>query len=207
MNKSKFIRTVLGVIFLVTGAFLIFYPQLENWQYKQEQKELVHAFEQLGEIKVEASAETSVKLEEENGNASWMKEARGVLSIPGIDLEMLLVNGADAESLNMGAGIIEPEKKIGVQNVGIAGHRGAAYGKQFNRLDEMKLNDEIHVKTASEEFTFKVDRVFTVDYQQVEVLEEKNNPYLTLVTCTPVGAKNPTDRLIVQAKLLNKEAI
>lgn len=206
MSNKKKIRSVVGVVFLLAGGLLLLFPQYEKRAYHEEQEELITAFEQLGEWETAALADGDL---EQNEQTEYVvaKDARGMLSIPAIDLEMLFFDGVSVDALNKGAGIIEPEKKMGVHNVSIAGHRGATFGKQFNRLNELKVQDELHVKMDQEDYTFIVDKVFVVDQKQVDVLSDKESPYLTLVTCTPIGEENPTDRLIVQGKLVNKEEV
>lgn len=130
-----------------------------------------------------------------------VKGAIGILRIPKISLELMIFNNADEISLQNGTGLIDQEKKIGVNNVGIAGHRSVARGKNFNRLGELAANDEIEIITQEGTFTFVIADTFVVDQREVSVLTDKEEPYVTLVTCTPVGAVNPTDRLIVQGKL------
>lgn len=93
------------------------------------------------------------------------------------------------------------QKKFSVNNVGIAGHRSLAHGKHFNRLGELAVNDEIEIMTKDGTLEFVVADTFIVDQKEVDVLNDKDEPLITLVTCTPIGKKNPTDRLIVQGKL------
>ncbi|WP_082147068.1 class D sortase [Rubeoparvulum massiliense] len=129
---------------------------------------------------------------------------RGVIRIPKIEATIPIFAGASETSLRKGVGIIEPKKEFGIHNVGIAGHRAIAYGKQFNRLNELTADDEIEVKTRTNVYTFIVVQSFLVDQTEVNVLADQEEPLITLVTCTPIGAENPTDRLIVQAKLTQK---
>jgi sortase A len=189
---------LLGLSFLLVGIFFILQPKIEKNALEKEQKELIKVFEKIAY----ANPDTS---QAEVNKKSPLTGARGILSIPKIDLEILVFEGTNAGSLKKGAGLIQPEKKIGVQNIGIAGHRGAQYGKQFNRLDELGINDEISFVQNAHRYTFIVTDIFVVDRTQVDVLSEKGEPYLTLVTCTPVGIENPRQRLIVQAVLQNEE--
>ena len=53
-------------------------------------------------------------------------------------------------------------------------------------------------------YRFVIVKTFVVDRTQVEVLDDQAEPLLTLVTCTPVGAKNPRERLIVQRSFPRK---
>lgn len=207
-------RIVIGFCFLVVGFALIFYPQIEKLGYDSEQQQLVDSFEELGQ---EVFTEPVLSDSEENiaivptdfgGNKTendekndMLRDARAVIRISSIDLEMVVFNGASTENLEKGIGMIEPQKEIGVNNIGLAGHRAIAKGKQFNRLGEMKEGDAINIQTKDGEYEFIVTRSFVVNKSDVSVLEEQEEPLVTLVTCTPIGRRNPPDRLIVQAEL------
>ncbi|ERI10213.1 class D sortase [Aneurinibacillus aneurinilyticus] len=195
-----------SVGFLITGLFLLFYPQIEKEILDAKQKELIEAFEQLGNTSahLETASTTEVQANQAQDQIEWLDGARGVIRIPKIDLQMLIFEGANETSLSKGIGMIEPEKEFGINNVGLAGHRAVTHGRLFNRLDELAPNDEIEIKTKTNIYEFVIVRTFVVDRKEVGVLTDKKEPYLTLVTCTPIGKKNPTDRLIVQAKLKNK---
>ncbi|WP_019240653.1 MULTISPECIES: class D sortase [Bacillus] len=191
-------RFLWSIVFIIAGLFLIFYPQLEKQVSDAKEKELVETFENLGEMTdLDETSVSTVPKEKLEG-------IKGVIRIPKIDLEMPILEGATKSSLSKGVGIIQSDKEIGKNNVGLAGHRGATRGKQFNRLDELEPKDEIEVKTKSGTFQFLIVDKFVVDRSDVEVLNDQKEPFITLVTCTPIGAVNPTDRLIVQARLKHK---
>lgn len=201
-------RLASGMLFIIVGISFIFYPQIEKVFSDSKQKELVATFEQLAYLEEPTEASESVEmeaikadLEVPNEQAELLEDIRGIIRIPKIDLEMVINEGADQSSLKNGVGMIEPDKEFGMNNIGLAGHRGLAHGKHFNRLGELAAHDEIVILTKDGTFEFVVVDSFVVDQTEVSVLNDKDEPYLTLVTCTPIGKKNPTDRLIVQAKL------
>jgi sortase A len=194
-NKLRLLSGA-GSVFL--GLGLVLYPQIEKMLLDSKQKKLIAAFEMIGE----KNSTTITSSTAGGGKDTSLEDGiRGVILIPRIDAAIPIFEGADEKSLSLGVSMIEPEKQFGVHNVGIAGHRAFAYGKQFNRLDELSVNDEIEIKTQQGNYKFVVDQTLIVDRTEVEVLRDKSNPYITLVTCTPIGEENPKKRLIVQAKL------
>ncbi|MGZ0051550.1 class D sortase [Brevibacillus gelatini] len=199
-------RLLFGIGFILAGLAFLFYPQWEKKVYEQKQQQLIDAFELLASeneyLATEKAAQTHTA--QTAVPTAMLEGAIGVIRIPKIDLEMMIFAGANEAVLSKGAGMIEPEKEFGKNNVGLAGHRGATRGKQFNRLDELVPNDAIEIQTKTANYEFIVMDTFVVDRNQVEVLADQREPLLTLVTCTPVGAKNPTKRLIVQARLSSK---
>ncbi|CEH31233.1 class D sortase [Aneurinibacillus migulanus] len=195
-----------SVGFLITGLVLLFYPQIEKEISDAKQKKLIEAFEQLGNTSahLETAPVTEIQANQAQDQMELLDGARGVIRIPKIDLKLLIFEGSGEASLRKGIGMIEPEKEFGINNVGLAGHRAIAHGRLFNRLDELVPNDEIEVKTKTGVYEFVIAQTFVVDRSEVGVLTDKKEPFLTLVTCTPIGKKNPTDRLIVQARLKSK---
>ncbi|WP_313892644.1 class D sortase [Psychrobacillus sp.] len=196
-------RTIVSICFLLLGFFLIFSPQIEKKFSDSKQDHLIEAFENLGNISVHEEAEMPIEVQAnaDEEKPALLEGARGIVRIPAIELEMMIFEGASESSLTKGIGMIEPDKEFDVHNVGLAGHRSTTKGKQFNRLDELALQDVIEVQTESGTYEYEIVDTFVVDQSEVHVLDDQKDALLTLVTCTPLGKKNPTDRLIVQAKI------
>ncbi|WP_102272032.1 class D sortase [Cytobacillus massiliigabonensis] len=197
-------RFVWSFVFISAGLLLLFYPQIEKEAADTKQEKLIQTFKQLGDVVETEEQADLTEIKEDQDQVELLDGARGILYIPDIDLEMLIFEGAGKVPLKKGTGMIEPDKEFGINNVGIAGHRSTTFGKQFNRLDELSRNDEIIVETKTGTYEYVIVQKFVVDRSKIEVLNDQKEPVLTLVTCTPIGQKNPTDRLIVQAKLKNK---
>lgn len=106
INIQKIIRTLLGLSLLVVGIFFVIQPQIEKKALEKEQKDLIKVFKEIAYAVPEHSSA------EEVDRNDHLTGARGVLSIPKIDLEMLVFQGTDASSLEKGAGLIQPEKKM-----------------------------------------------------------------------------------------------
>lgn len=208
-------KRIVGFILLIVGIALFFYPKFEYLLYHQDEQKMIESFEQLGQtdlLEKMSTDQEDVYLISRDGNTTAgvseqeqiLDGASGIIRIKSINLEMILFDGASAKNLGKGAAIVEPDKVFGINNVGIAGHRALAKGKQFNRLDELKQKDVIEVTTREGVFQFKVVKTFVVHESQVSVLDESETPLITLITCTPVGVKNPNKRLIVQAELVKE---
>lgn len=198
-------RRAIGVLLLIAGGALVFYPKIEKVGYDAEQQKLVDSFEQLGQTELIQQLSTSetdtIEATPDKGKQALAEGVTGIIRIDSIDLEMAIFADATPNSLSKGAGIVDAKKQFAVNNVGLAGHRALASGKQFNRLDEIRENDVIEVATPEGTFQYEVTRTFVVHKSDVSVLEEQDKPLITLVTCTPLGQSNPPDRLIVQAEL------
>ena len=123
----------------------------------------------------------------------------GLLTIPAVDLEVPLYDGASELHLNLGIARIEGTARPGVDgNLGIAGHRDG----YFRALKDIKFGDEILLTTMAGVLTYKVDELNIVDPSAIEVLDDRGQASITLVTCYPfyfVG--HAPERFIVHATL------
>jgi sortase A len=122
-----------------------------------------------------------------------------VLRIRRLKIEVPVLPGTDDVSLNRGAGWIEGSAAPGTDgNCGIAGHRDGF----FRGLKDLRIGDEIEVDTLNGSNTYVVDALTIVDPAEVSVLEPRDVPTVTLVTCYPfyfVGSA--PQRFIVHAAL------
>lgn len=126
--------------------------------------------------------------------------ALAVLRIPKIHLEVPVLEGTDARTLNRGAGWIEGTAKPGDRgNVGIAGHRDSF----FRGLKDVEMNDTINLETSDGTASYVVEQIRIVKPEDVSVLDPASEPVLTLVTCYPfrfIGSA--PKRYVVTARLV-----
>lgn len=126
-------------------------------------------------------------------------QAYAELVIPRLDLDMIVVQGTDEESLKKGPGhypdTADPWDATG--RVGIAGHR-TTYLHPFYNLDQLQVGDEITLRTEYGTFAYSVSRVFVVaSTGSGVVLTQTSTPTLVLTTCNPRFSSS--QRLIVTA--------
>lgn len=124
--------------------------------------------------------------------------AIGILVIPRIHLDMVVVQGVDTASLEKGPGhypnTVYPWQDHG--RVAIAGHR-TTYLHPFWSLNEMRHGDPIEIQTEYGTFWYRVTRVFATSPGNVSVLGQTLRPSLALTTCTP--RFSASQRLVVLA--------
>jgi len=134
-----------------------------------------------------------------NDRISYPGHAIAVLRIPKLSLEVPVLEGTDAITLNRGVGRIGGPAFPGQNgNIGIAGHRDGF----FQGLKEMHAGDRIELLTAQRTDIYIVERTVIVDPNNVSVLESGTAPALTLVTCYPFHYIGPAPRrFVVKASL------
>lgn len=126
-----------------------------------------------------------------------------VLRIPKIRLEVAVLPGTDEQTLNRAVGHIEDTALPGTDgNSGIAGHRDSF----FRGLQNIALGDAIELDTLQGTETYRIERTWIVDPDDVSVLDPTPSRSITLVTCYPfyfVGSA--PQRFIVRAvQVVNK---
>jgi sortase A len=142
--------------------------------------------------------------EYEDSLATYFTPAIGILRIPKIHVEVPVLDGTDELSLNRGVGRIAGTASPGQDgNIGIAGHRDGF----FRGLKDVALGDTVEVVTQTGTEIYIIDNVVIVDPHDTSVLQARQRPSLTLVTCYPfhfVGSA--PRRYIVQASLADSDA-
>lgn len=95
---------------------------------------------------------------------------------------------------HIGIGLYTGSKMPGeVGNLSLAGHR-TTWGKPFNKLDKLRLNDAIVVETPDGWYTYRFRTLEYVKPTQVDVLadvpqmpeQQTGERYITLTACSPL---------------------
>lgn len=125
-----------------------------------------------------------------------------VLRIDHLKIEAPVLPGTDDVTLNRGVGWIEGTAGPGSNgNFAVAGHRDGF----FRGLKDIEVGDEISVEVLGGRLTYVVDELTVVDPTDVSVLEPRDTPTVTLVTCYPfyfVGSA--PQRFIVHGSLVEE---
>ena len=124
--------------------------------------------------------------------------ALGIIKIPKIELDMVVVQGVDRESLTKGPGHY-PDTALPWEDrgrVGIAGHR-TTYLHPFWSLDQLQKGDRISLITRHGTFDYHVTKVFLIQPSDSWVLNQTKKPTLVLTTCHP--RFSAAQRLVVWA--------
>lgn len=140
-------------------------------------------------------------------------DALGVIRIPKINVDKVVVAGTRRDDLRKGPGHYVNTPLPGQSgNAAIAGHR-TTYGAPFGDLDLLVPGDQIIVETFQGTFNYEVLPVETtqgvsghsiVTPFDVQVLDDYGDNRLTLTACHPKYSAR--QRIVVQARLVNPPA-
>ena len=200
-----------GTIILGYVAFQVYGTDLLNQQDQAEARaELPAILDQRAQAVVSTTTSTTADPEQpepepEPGPELVVEppvsegEAFAALRIPAIEVEQVIYEGVDRETLKLGPGHIPWTSLPGQPgNAVLSGHR-TTYGRPFFDLDQLQLGDVIEVETAIGISVYTVRDREIVTPTDVWVTEPREGSWLTLTTCNPKFSAR--ERLIIFAEL------
>jgi sortase A len=202
----------LAYLLIVAGVTTMLYPKSKSMYYTYQEQQLLEDWESSAEGSViqESYQQLDDVFTEKNRPKDTNNSSNttiGKLTINQINLTIPIMEGASQQNLKIAAGHLKGTSPIGESgNAAIAAHRSYTYGKQFNRLPELKEGELIQIETTQKKLTYKVTDKLLVKPTDLSVLQNNNNQsIITLITCHPM--KNPTHRYIVKAVLQKEEVL
>jgi sortase A len=197
-RRGRILRTT-GLLFIAAALVLGGYVWWNLWgtgfATQAAQNDLRPAFER--NVASLSPADAPERVAEVPGKAV------AIIKIPKIDVDLVVVEGTNTESLKKGPGHYSktayPWQDTG--RVGIAGHR-TTYGAPFWSLNELREGNRIVLATEYGIFNYRVTRIVVTPPDGIlpsgdYVLAPTNHPTLVLTTCNP--RFSAAERLIVFA--------
>lgn len=132
----------------------------------------------------------------------------GLLSIARIDLSLPIIDNAVMAHLDISPSSIKDSPKPWQGgNYVIAGHRSTVYGRHFNRLGELVVGDLIQfVDIDNRYYHYRIDTIKIIHESDLSILDNTTHSKITLITCDPIGVRNPDQRLVITATLTGNQA-
>jgi len=212
-------KMIIPVLIILTGLGIIVYP------YAKEKYEDYKGNQAIAELEKQLdNGDDDINIEltdNDEGNASNLTlgtqepdvpstvdgstPALGLLYIDKLNLKLAIIEGVTNQALNGTIAGHEPKTSLPNKagNCALASHRSLTYGRNFNRLNEMKIGDKIKIRTKEGYINYTVFKKYIVLRTDTSPLAQPTDPkerMVTLITCDPIGAANPQNRLIVQCK-------
>ncbi len=152
------------------------------------------------DMEADETATSSMSVEEKRQQLLKKQKVYGIIEIPDIDLNYVIVVGTEGSNLRCAIGHMTGTAHIGKKgNCVLAGHRGGIYGSFFKNIDKLKNGAEVKlINMRKESFTYEVYEQFVVNPDDISVTNDiKDESTLTLISCEDNGAT----RLIVRCRL------
>lgn len=195
-------KILLTVMFLA-GIYLVVYPFLPAILFRlmYEGREIYPY-----ETKLEGVLNND---KVELGNREIPEENR--LVIPAINIDMPIVEGNNANALNLGVWHRPGTGFPGEGNMVLTGHRiGYAFlpedirnSTSFYHLDKLEIGDYVIVYWEKSEYDYEIYDSETTDPEAKEIESQEGEERLTLYTCDPIGTFNK--RLVYYAEPIEIE--
>lgn len=230
-KKSNRVMTLLLVLALLAGLFLLLYPTVSDYWNSLHQTRTITSYAenvaQLDRTEYEemwaaaqrynhtlSKRENAFALTEEQKreyesllNASG-NGVMGIVEIPKIGCTLPIYHGTDDAVLQIAVGHLEwsslPVGGEGTHCV-LSGHRGLPSARLFTNLDQLAVGDRFLLRVLDETLTYEVDQILIVEPQEVAALGiTEGGDSCTLVTCTPYGIN--THRLLVRGHRVENDA-
>lgn len=166
----------------IVGIFLISYSTSEIWSQKKQQQELL----------IEAKEQVL------NSHSHQKSDALGILSIPALQEELPIIEGANEDELAKGVGHLSSTGLPGEKKqILLSGHRDTV----FRKLGELKNGDSLEVKMQAGTYSYRINKTYIVDANDQSVLRSTYpTELLTLSTCYPFSyIGDAPDRYIIEA--------
>lgn len=118
----------------------------------------------------------------------------GYLTIPKIDVGLVIYHGIGEEALEKGVGHTEGTSlPIGGKSTHsvLSAHSGLPSAKLFTDLDQLKIGDKFFIHVLNKTLAYEVDQIKIVLPDNVDVIKiVEGKDYSTLLTCTPYGVNS-----------------
>ena len=214
--------TMFMILFFFIGLLVFFYPTLSNYYNEKNQSRTIYNYENILKDADKIDFDKVKKdAKEYNDKLSKLKEPlityetlenyndllninnddmMGYLTIDKIKVELPIYHSVSEIVLNSSVGHLEgsslPIGGNGTHSV-LSAHRGLPSAKLFTELDKLEIGDTFKITILDEVLVYKVDKISIVkpnDRKELKI--DKNNDYVTLLTCTPYVIN--THRLLVR---------
>ena len=224
-KKSNRVMTLLLVLALLAGLFLLLYPTVSDYWNSLHQTRTITSYAenvaQLDRTEYEemwAAAQRYNRTLPKRENAFALTEEQkreyesllnasgngvmGIVEIPKIGCALPIYHGTDDAVLQIAVGHLEwsslPVGGEGTHCV-LSGHRGLPSARLFTNLDQLEVGDTFTITVLDRVLTYEVDQISIVlptETDNLKVVDGKD--YVTLMTCTPYGINS--HRLLVRGR-------
>lgn len=230
-TKESKLTSVILVLILFAGLFLLLYPSFSNYWNSKHQSHVITSYsEQVAEMDEDKYAEIydaaiiynktlinrpnrfllSEEQQEEYKRLLDIGDdgVMGYIEIPNIKVTLPIYHGISESVLQIAVGHLEwTSLPVGGESSHcvLSGHRGLPSAKLFTNLDKMAEGDQFMLRVLDEVLTYEVDQILIVEPHEtdsIQIVEGKD--YCTLITCTPYGINS--HRLLVRGHRVENQA-
>jgi len=164
-------KTLIGILFLLTGLVLVFYQFHKEWNHSKR----VQAMEQALSLIAESEGMEPIALEQIENLSLTKEQLENVmeLEIPYINIKQYILDETTDENLNIALTQIKPDQQPGIGNFTVAGHRGYRDGRHFSNLAKVPIGEKVYLHVDDKTLIYEIVSSEVIEPTFVEVLDDK----------------------------------
>lgn len=167
--------TTVGILLILTAVYMFAKPSIQHYFAVKDNEKKVEKYERR------QRHHTSTAIPKDK------TKMVGYISVPDADIKTPVYPGpATPNQLDRGVSFAEGNESLNDQNIAIAGHtvKGSS-DYQFSTLPKVHKGSKVYFNVGNEKRTYKITKVFDVQPDDVQVLDEQDTStkQLTLITC------------------------
>lgn len=213
MQKIKqHMVTIIGVLIFLLGAWLVIQPHIRNHTLNTVVQETNQRLaETLTPEQIEENKKADVTYDyadvrpvtyDEVMNAQRNPEnvySIGEIVVPSVGIHLNIGVGTSNYTMMVGAGTLRPDTEFGKGNVVLASHFMGDYSDLlFSPLKRVSIGTDIYLSDMKKIYRYTITDYNVVSPDHTEVVEQSNEPIITLITCDDLNA---TNRVVVRGRL------
>ena len=209
MKKRKIKRNnkliyLFGLLLIILGLFLLFRNFYDEKEQEQLEKDSIEEYYDNVEIKESEITYENKSIETQKKTTSKKTKKIdyvAVLKIPKINLTKGLVSKDNPlNNVKYGIEILAnssmPDKEK--TNLIVASHSGTASISYFDKLDKLKINDNVFIDYKNKTYTYNIVNIYDVIKNgKVNLIYNKNKNNLILITCR----RNTNKQIVIICEL------
>jgi len=127
----------------------------------------------------------------------------GELIIPSVEIHLPIFHGITEAHISLGTATLTPNQQMGQGNYSLASHY-MPWGMLFGSLHQVEIGDLIILRDDTHLYLYEAIFSEVIEAYYVEIIDEvPEQTLITLITCTPDGAK----RVAVQGEFIQQVLI
>lgn len=214
---KKNIGKIFGIILIILGLLLVFNKVFLNRAIKSNIKNSTEVFQSLDKENLKENLENKTEynydeVENISPSKTFLKlnerdkrNIIGQLTIPSIDVNVVIFNGVSEEKLLKGITTMKSNQEMGKGNFSLAGHYGIK-NQLFANIDKIENGDLIKLTDKENIYIYEMFEREIVPPTEISMIDDYESekigePIISLMSCYYVNGKNTGDRIFVKGIL------
>lgn len=195
-----------AILLILVGGAIIIYPFVPKIEFALTKKQAVFPYESRLESKGVVNPKVTLTKLPVSTNKKLPTPTKNRLVIPSIKVDMEINEGPTEKVLDLGGIWHIPNTSNPLQggNTVLSGHRWEYLppsSRTLYLLDKVKIGEPVIVYWKGVEYDYRISKTEIVNPTDVQILNNTEQPQLTIFTCTPLFSTK--HRLVLYGQLIS----